>query len=111
MTIPSDAITGKQVTIADTPTPEEIMESAAIELVKRDAESAQAWIEGQQWNEAWRQIDILYDSPRQFGVWEGANTQKPAVNRFILCQQVNSIHPQFIDGLFYDDQYFLATPK
>jgi hypothetical protein len=111
MTIPSDAITGIQVTIENSPSPGEIEEAAAIELVKRDAESAQAWIEGQQWNEAWRQIDILYDSPRQFGTWEGSSVQKVAVNRFILCQHVNSIHPQFTDGLFYDDQYFVATPK
>lgn len=109
--IPDDSVTGLEVTVENAPTPEEIEEAAAIELVKNDAQNAQSWMEGQQWNEAWRQIDILYDSPRQFGAWENTETRKPAVNRFILCQHVNSIHPQFTDGLFYDDKYFEATPK
>lgn len=110
MTIPSDEISSKSVGIEDTPSPEEIIESAALELVKTDASNAESWIEGQQWNEAWRTIDILYDSPRQFATFEGSQTQKAAINRFILCQHVNSLHPKFTEGLFYDDQYFITIP-
>lgn len=110
MTIPNDEISSKSVGIEDTPSPEEIIESAALELVKTDAENCENWIEGQQWNEAWRTIDILYDSPRQFATFEGSQTQKAAINRFILCQHVNSLHPKFTEGLFYDDQYFITIP-
>lgn len=110
MTIPSDEISSKSVDIEDTPSPEEIIESAALELVKTDASNAESWIEGQQWNEAWRTIDILYDSPRQFATFEGSQTQKAGINRFILCQHVNSLHPKFTEGLFYDDQYFITIP-
>jgi len=109
--IESQAVTGEEVTIANAPSPEEIEEAAALELVKNDAQSAQSWIESNQWNENWRQIDILYDSPKVFSVWENTVTQKPAVNRYILAQHVNSIHPQFIEGLFYNDDCFIAEPR
>lgn len=110
MTIPSDSISSKRVDISDTPSPEEIIEAAALELVKTDAANCESWIEGQQWNEAWRTIDILYDSPKQFSTFEGSQTQRAAINRFILCQHVNSLHPKFTEGLFYDSQYFLTIP-
>lgn len=110
MSIPNESV-DHEITLEDTPTPEEIADQAALELVKTDAQAAQSWIEGQQWNEQWRMIDILYDSPRQFSTWEGSTTQKAAVNRFILCQHVNAIYPQMVEGLFYDDQYFLGTPR
>src|SRR5271167_4597524 len=106
MTIPTDTYGSKKVLIEDTRSPQEIENEAALMLVKTDAQNAESWIEGQQWNEAWRTIDILYDSPRQFSTWEQAQTQKAAINRFILCQHVNSLHPKFIEGLFYDRQYF-----
>lgn len=103
--------TGTQVTIENAPSPEEIEISAALELVKNDAQNAQSWIESNQWNENWRQIDILYDSPRVFGVWEGTVQQKPAVNRYTMAQHVNSIHPTLIEGLFYNDECFVADPR
>ncbi|MCU1305175.1 MAG: hypothetical protein JWQ87_5459 [Candidatus Sulfotelmatobacter sp.] len=106
----SDAVTGKQITTADVPSPEEIELAAALELVKNDASTAQSWLEGNQWNENWRQIDILYDSPRVFSVWEGG-TPKPSVVRYTLAQHVNSIHPTLIEGLFYNDECFVADPR
>lgn len=104
--------TNHPVTIEQAPTPEEIIDQAAVELVKTDAEAATTWIEGNQWNENWKQIDILYDSPRVFSVWEGSNgNQKPTVNRFILAQHVSSIHPQLMQGLFYNGDCFIAEPR
>lgn len=101
-----DESSHSEITLLQEPSPEEIANAAAVELVKRDADTATAWIEGQQWNEQWRVIDILYDSPRNFATFEGSQTQKAAVNRFILAQHVNSIHPKYMEGLFYDDQLF-----
>jgi hypothetical protein len=109
--IATEEVTGKQITIADVPTPEEIELSAALELVKNDAQSAQAWIESNQWNENWRQIDILYDSPKVFSSWDGTVQQKPSINRYTLAQHVNSIHPTLIEGLFYNDECFEAEPR
>ena len=110
MTIPSDSVSGLVIGLDRAKSPEEIENEAALELVKTDAQNAESWIEGQQWNEAWRTIDILYDSPRQFTTFEGSTTQKAAINRFILCQHVNSLHPKFMEGLFYDNEFFVTLP-
>lgn len=112
MSLISSESSVKEVELADTKSPAEIEEDAALQLVKSDAESAMNWLEAQQWNENWRTIDLLYDSPRQFAVWEGSSTTpQPAINRFILCQHVNSIHPQIVEGVFSEAVPFEAEPR
>jgi len=110
-TIQDERVVGKQIFMEDVPTPFKTEDDAAIEMVLADAANAQSWIESNQWNENWRQIDILYDSPKIFSVWEGTVQQKPAVNRYTLAQHVNSIHPTLIEGLFYNEECFEAEPR
>jgi hypothetical protein len=99
------------VTLAQEPTPEEIEDAGALSLVKQDAERAEAWIAGNQWNERWSEVDILYDSPRVFKTWEQTTVMQPNVQRYIIVRHVNSIHPSMQEGLFLDNPPFIALQR
>lgn len=109
--IQTDGNPAQEVTLEHVPTQEDIDKATALALVMQDAASATAWIEGQQWSERWNEVDILYDAPRTFATWEGTNTLQPSVTRYILARHVNSIHPQMMEGLFYGQECFSASPK
>lgn len=100
-----------EIDLQDEPSPEEIANDAALELVKRDAETAEAWIAGNQWNERWDEIDILYDSPRVFKTWEQVTVMQPNVQRYIISRHVNSIHPAMMEGIFSDTPPFFAEKR
>src|SRR5271167_1421028 len=93
------------------PTPEEIADAEALALVTQDAEIAEAWIAGEQWNERWDEIDILYDSPRIFRQWEQTQVMQPNVQRYNISDHVNSLHPAMQEGLFSDNPPFIALPR
>jgi hypothetical protein len=101
------------VTIKEAPTPQDIEDQAALDLVVSDAQSAMSWIEGQQWNECWRVTDMLYDSPRTFATWD-SGTLQPQVQRYTLAEHVNSLHPQMMEGIFYsgsETECFTFEPR
>lgn len=99
------------VEVQDTRSPEEIEDDAALALVNQDVAIAEAWIAGNQWNERWDEIDILYDSPRVFKTWEQTTVMQPNVQRYIISRHVNSIHPAMQEGLFLDNPPFLALAR
>lgn len=110
--IVSDGNSSQEVVLAHEPTPAEIEKEAALALVVQDASLATVWIENQQWNERWEEVDILYDSPRTFKNWEQTAVAQPNVSRFTLAAHINSIHPQMIEGIFStDDVPFMAEPR
>lgn len=94
------------VTLEQQLSPEEIEKAAALSLVVQNAETAETWITNRQWNERWNETDVLYDAPRTYSVYEQTTAPKPNVTRFLLAQHVNSIHPQVMSGLFYEDPCF-----
>jgi hypothetical protein len=93
------------------PTPEEIEDAEALALVNQDAQTAEAWIAGEQWSERWDEIDILYDSPRIFRQWENTQVMQPSIQRYIISRHVNSIHPAMQEGLFLDNPPFIASQR
>jgi hypothetical protein len=99
------------IELKDERTPEEIEDDAALALVNQDAQMDESWIAGQQWNERWDEIDILYDSPRVFKVWEQTTVMQPNVQRYIISRHVNSIHPAMQEGLFLESPPFVALQR
>src|SRR4051812_46235433 len=111
MLIEDQARDVQEIDLSAEPSPEEITDDVAVELVKQDAETAENWIKQGQWNERWEEIDILYDSPRVFKTWEQHTVMQPNVQRYIISRHVNSIHPAMQEGLFQESPPFLALPK
>src|ERR1039458_2174647 len=90
------------------PTPAEIEDAEALALVVQDAALAESWIAGEQWNERWSEIDLLYDSPRIFKQWDNTQVMQPSIQRYNISDHVNSLHPAMMEGLFQDAQPFEA---
>jgi len=44
-------------------------------------------------------------------MWEGTNQPKANVNRFTVAETVNAIHPQIMNGLFYEEPAFMLRPQ
>lgn len=87
-----------------------LTDSDEVTLVKRFVEEADAYVNKEQWKTAWRESDILYQSPRPFSTFENSYVLEPNVQRFTVAKDVNSIAPQFYKGLFYEDPPFLLRP-
>lgn len=88
-----------------------LSDDAALALVNADQERAEAWIAAQEWKTRWHEAEILYQSPQMASAWEGTSVTRASVPNFLIAQHVNSILPQFLNGLFFDDPPFLSRPR
>jgi hypothetical protein len=88
----------------------EFNDEAAKTLVVQDARRTDSWLAEKQWSMHWRETDILYQSPRIAATFEGTTVTRANVSRFTVAQHVNSIHPQMMSGLFYENPPFVLTP-
>lgn len=85
-------------------------DEAALKIVTQNARAWAAWIEEKQWGLRWNEADILYQSPRIIKAWEGSDQPEPSISSYKLLDHVNSIHPQVMEALFYDDPPFRLVP-
>jgi len=44
-------------------------------------------------------------------MWEGTTQPRANVNRFVVAETVNAIHPQIMNGLFYENPPFVLRPR
>lgn len=91
--------------------PADIENSAALQLVVQDAVNTEAWLQNNYWSLRWREADALYQSPPGVVMWEGTTMPRSNVNRFVVAEVVNSIHPQIMNGLFYETPPFILRPR
>lgn len=91
--------------------PAEYTDMAALKLVVQDAARTDAWLAEKQWSLHWRETDILYQSPRNLSAWEGTTVTRANVSRFTVASHVNSIQPQMMSGIFYEDPPFVLRPR
>lgn len=91
--------------------PVEFKEDAALSLVVNDADRAEAWVSDKQWSLWWREVDVLYQSPRKVATFEGTTVTRSNVSRFKIAQHIWSILPNLIRGLFYMDPPFELRPR
>jgi hypothetical protein len=80
-------------------------------LIKKDEQAANSFLGEKQWPLRWREIDILYQSPRPLTTWEGTTVAEANVTSFTIAKHVNSIVPQIMAGLTYDDPPFILRPR
>lgn len=69
------------------------------------AEMTKAFILG------WTTASLLYQSPYSPSYWEGTNVPAASVPFFTVATAVNSLTPQILNGLFYDDPPFLIQER
>src|SRR5277367_2131086 len=86
-------------------------DDAALKLVNTDSMIAEQFISDKQWALNWREADILYQSPRSTATFEGTTVTRANVTRFTVATHVNSIVPELMNGLFYEDKPFVLLPK
>ena len=91
--------------------PADIENEAALQLVVQDAAATEAWMNNNYWVLRWREADALYQSPPGITMWEGTTVPRSNVNRFVVAETVNAIHPQVMNGLFYENPPFVLRPR
>src|SRR5258708_21233254 len=100
-----------QVQMSDIHSPADVENSAALQICVKDAQNEEFWLQANYWCLRWREADALYQSPRGIMMWEGTTVPRSNVNRFTVAETVNSIHPQVMNGLFYEQPAFVLRPR
>lgn len=100
-----------QIDIKDFKSPAEVTDGGALQLVVQDTQAAEAFLTTNYWSLRWRECDALYQSPPGIILWEGTSQPRANVNRFVVAETVNAIHPQIMNGLFYEKPAFKLRPR
>ena len=108
---PDSANPQGQINIADFKSPAEITNEGALMLCVKDAQSSESWLQSNYWSLRWREADALYQSPPGILMWEGTTVPRANGNRFVVAETVNAIHPQIMNGLFYENPPFVLRPR
>src|SRR6185312_10304147 len=86
-------------------------EDPALRLVVGDATRAENYELSKQWVMQWPTALGLYQSPYAPRYWEGTQTERASIPFFTVANAVNSLTPQIMSGLFYDDPPFMIQPR
>jgi hypothetical protein len=83
----------------------------ALKLVVQDALRAENFASTKSWVMQWPSATTLYQSPYTAQYWEGTQSERANVPFFTVATAVNSLVPQIINGLFYDDPPFMIQKR
>jgi len=86
-------------------------EDPALTLVVRDAQMAETAKAAKQWIAGWNSASIVYQSTTVPKYWEGTQVERANIPFYTVAKAVNSLTPQIINGLFYDDPPFIFQPR
>jgi hypothetical protein len=87
-------------------------DTAAIKLVLDDSETADDYINTNQWASGWTMSDLLYQSPISSNdVGGGTDVANSAVPKFMVSNHISSIVPKIMGGIFYENPCFLLRPS
>lgn len=100
-----------QINIKDLRSPADIKDSAALQICVQDTQNTEKWLQSNYWQLRWREADVLYQAPPSVQTWEGTTVPRANVTRFTVAETVNAIHPQVMNGLFYEDPPFVLRPE
>ena len=98
-------------TPSDPAIPPKYTDEAVLSIVVQDFERASVWLNDRRWPLAWNETDILYQSPRTLGVFEGSSVSKANVSRFSVAKMVNSLAPAIAGAIFADPVPFEIRPR
>lgn len=100
-----------QIQTQDFKSPAEVTDGGALQLCVQDTRNTESWLQSNYWSLRWREADALYQSPPGILMWEGTTVPRSNVNRFVVAETVNSIHPQVMNGLFYENPPFVLRQR
>jgi hypothetical protein len=83
----------------------------ALKLVIQDALRAENFASTKAWVMQWPSAATLYQSPYTAQYWEGTQSERANVPFFTVATAVNSLVPQIVNGLFYDDPPFMIQKR
>lgn len=83
----------------------------ALQMVIQDALRAENFEATKQWVMAWPTATALYQSPFTARFWEGTQVERANVPMFTVATCVNSLVPQIMSGLFYDNPPFMIQER
>ena len=86
-------------------------DEAALRLVLQDTQTADNYININQWASGWTLCDTLYQSPQAATAFDGSNVAQANVPKFLLSNHISSIVPKLMGGIFYEDPPFLLRPR
>jgi hypothetical protein len=87
-------------------------DTAAIKLALTDAETADNFININQWASGWTMSDLLYQSPLSTSSADGStDVANSAVPKFMVSNHISSIIPKIMGGIFYESPCFLLRPS
>lgn len=86
-------------------------DEAAIKLVLQDALTAESYEASKSWVANWPTASTLYQSPYSARYWEGTQTERANVPFFTVASAVNSLTPQIMNGLFYENPPFMIQER
>jgi hypothetical protein len=99
------------VDIAQVHSAADIENAAALQITVQDTLASESWLQTNYWGLRWREADSLYQSPPSIMMWPGTTEPRANVNRFVVAETVNAIHPQIMNGLFYESPPFVLRPR
>src|ERR1019366_4354807 len=88
-----------------------VEDDAALQLVCRDADTAQAWVDAHFLTIRWIEADLLYQSPPMLKTWEGTGVPRANISLFVVATHINSLLAKLGGGLFYEKPPFILRPR
>jgi hypothetical protein len=86
-------------------------DAAALKLVLDDTQTADNYMNVNQWASGWTMADTLYQSPASASAFDGSNVAQANVPKFLVSNHISSIVPKLMGGIFYEDPPFLLRPR
>lgn len=86
-------------------------DTAAVKLVLDDTNTADNYINLQQWANGWTMADLLYQSPASQSAFDGGGPGQASVPKYMVSNHISAIVPKLMGGIFYEDPPFLLRPS
>jgi hypothetical protein len=86
-------------------------EDPALKLVVQDSIKAESYESSKAWVASWNSASTLYQSPFTARYWEGTQVSRSSVPFFTVATAVNSLVPQVMNGLFYENPPFMIEER
>jgi hypothetical protein len=102
----ADVITSPRVEV-----PARYTDAAVLAIIRKDRETASAWLNSNKWQLQWRESNTLYQSPKGYGTFEGSNVTRSNLSDFTVATQVNSLAPAMQQAIFSDPALFAVQPR
>lgn len=85
--------------------------AAALKLCLDDTQTADNYININQWASGWTLADTLYQSPAAASAFDGSNIAQANVPKFLVSNHISAIVPKLMGGIFYEDPPFLLRAR